>query len=90
MTNAAYSRFLLTHQLEERLHHAVHVLLGLDAGRAFLERHAVDGRAAGHAQRLDRLVDAAGHGFGRVWIDDEDAHGASRSYNRLTNFRGGL
>src|ERR1051325_3928518 len=36
--------------------HAVHVLLRLDAGRAFLQRHAVDRRAAGHAQRLGGLA----------------------------------
>src|SRR5687767_6871850 len=55
-------------------HHAIHVLLGLDAGRSFLERHAVDAGAAGHAQRLDGFVDAAGDRLGRIRIDDEDAH----------------
>src|SRR5688500_2244797 len=69
-------------------HDAVHMLLGLDAGRAFLQRHAVDSRAAGHAQRLDRLVDAARHRFGRIRVDYQYAHAAIRSYNRPTNFRG--
>ena len=50
----------------------------LDAGRAFLQGHALDGRAARHAQRLHRRVDALGDGFGGVGIDDEDAVGHAR------------
>ena len=56
------------------------MLLGLDAGRAFLQRHAVDGRAARHAQRLHRVVDAARDGFGRIGIDDEDAVGMAATW----------
>ena len=52
--------------------------LVLDAGRAFLQGHAFDGRAARHAQRLHRGVDALGDGFGGVGIDDEDAVGHAR------------
>ena len=47
--------------------------LVLDAGRAFLEGHAFDGRAALHAQRLHRGIDALGDGLGGIGIDDEDA-----------------
>src|SRR5262245_34527913 len=67
---------------------AVHVLLRFDAGRPFLERHAVDGGAAGHAQRLDRLVDAARDRLARIRIDNQDAHRTIRSYNRRIHFRG--
>ena len=41
--------------------------LRLDAGRAFFQGHAFDGRAAGHAQRLHRAVDAVGDGLRSNW-----------------------
>ena len=49
--------FLLADQPQERCNHALHMLLRLDARRALLQRHALDCRAACHAQRLNRLVE---------------------------------
>ena len=74
MTKAEQSLSVLVHHVADRRHDLLDMRLGLDAGRAFLERHAFDGRAAGHAQRLHRRVDAVGHGLGGIRIDDEDAH----------------
>src|SRR5262249_20273527 len=53
----------------------IDLLLGLDAGRALLQRHTIDRGAARHAQRLDRFVDAARHDLGGVRVDDQDALG---------------
>jgi hypothetical protein len=71
------------------------MLLRFDAGRPILQRHAIDARAAGHAQRLDRLVDAARHCLGRVRIDDEDMfghgsvnHTAVQSLGEVPTFEG--
>ena len=62
----------------ERRHHLVHVALGLDAGRAFVERHAVDGGTAAEAKAVQCARDVVGHRGAAVGIDDEDAgaHGA--------------
>src|SRR5690349_17681155 len=54
------------------------MLLRLDAGRAFLQRDAVDRGAAGHAQRRAGLVDAARALLGRVGVDHQDAVGHAR------------
>src|SRR5206468_11845188 len=59
-------------QMKQGLHYAVHMLLSLDARRAFLQRDAVDRRAARDAQRRASLVDAARHGRARVRVDDEE------------------
>ena len=62
----------------ERRHHLVHMALSLDAGRAFGERHAVDGGPAVHAKTVQGARDVVRHRGAAVRVDDEDAgaHGA--------------
>ena len=75
MTKAEQSLSRLLHHVADRSDDLLDMGLVLDAGRAFLERHAFDGRAALHAQRLHRGIDALGDGLGGIGIDDEDAIG---------------
>ena len=63
----------LPDQPAERLHDLLDMGLGLDAGRAFGQRDAVDLGSARHAQRRHRAVDRRGHRNARVGIDDDDA-----------------
>src|SRR5204862_4004803 len=51
------ARLLLAYERDERRNEAVDMLLRLDARWAFLQRRRLDRRAAGHTQRLARLVD---------------------------------
>ena len=50
--------------------------LAFDTGRAVLQGDALDRRAAFHAQRFHGDIDAFGHGFGGVGVDDQDAVGS--------------
>ena len=62
----------------ERRHHLVHMALGLDAGRALLERHAVDDGPAVEVEARQRAGDIVRYRGAAVRIDDENAgaHGA--------------
>ena len=62
----------------KRRNHLVHVTLGLDAGRAIGECHAVDGGPAVQAKAVQGARDVLGHCLAAVGVDDEDAgaHGA--------------
>ncbi|MNR62321.1 hypothetical protein D3C85_1843180 [compost metagenome] len=68
---------MLLRKAQHRQRGAVHILLGLHAGRAVGQRDAFNARAALPAQRRHGGIDAGGDGFAAIGIDDVKrvAHG---------------